>query len=82
MWGQLTKITRILQPVVFNNFLKNAHRNYSILFPQIQMVTQPQPALLQPQIIGLLPQQRGMKQVGRCKKRCKDCYFVVRQERM
>ena len=37
--------------------------------------------LLQPPVMAITS-QRGMKQVGNCKRRCKDCYYVVRQERL
>lgn len=36
---------------------------------------------LQPQQL-MITAQRGLKQVGNCKRRCKDCYFVTRQERL
>lgn len=90
MWRQLT---RLVQPAISNSLPLHQHpmRFFSIFsLPQIvnntgSFLSRQPSALLQPVINSLLPLQqpnRGMKQVGNCRRRCKDCYFVVRQERM
>lgn len=86
MWGQLTKVSRAFQPIIFNAFLQNASRSFSVfsnssLISAQRSVAQPQLNILQPASI-LINIQRGMKQVGRVRRRCKDCYFVMRQERL
>ncbi|KFB44444.1 AGAP005927-PA-like protein [Anopheles sinensis] len=40
------------------------------------------PKFLQPIAIPLLQHACGFKVKGRLKRRCKDCYFVMRQERL
>jgi large subunit ribosomal protein L36 len=82
MWGHLSRTSRILQPSILNSFFKNALRNFSVLSNSstIYQPTSMQSSILQPASI-LINIQRGMKQVGRVKRRCKDCYFYVKQER-
>uniref|UniRef100_A0AAG5DC30 Ribosomal protein n=1 Tax=Anopheles atroparvus TaxID=41427 RepID=A0AAG5DC30_ANOAO len=40
------------------------------------------PQLLRPTTVPLLNLVSGFKVKGRLKRRCKDCYFVMRQERL
>lgn len=86
MWSQLIKTSGVLSFNVLNNSLRNVTRNFSIISSLVNK--QPLAAqswtcqnILQPCTV-MLTAQRGMKQVGNCKKRCKDCYFVVRNERL
>lgn len=87
MWSQLRNLSKLIQPIVHANFLQTS-RTISILSSIInrqqsnswknQIGARP---LLQPSV-ALVNNERGMKQMGNCKRRCKDCYFVVRYERL
>lgn len=84
MWSQLIRTCQRANL----GFFSNAIRQFSMLSPAIRydrFCIQPnitcQQSLLQPMNI-LATAQRGLKQVGRPKRRCKDCYFVMRQERL
>lgn len=93
MWRQLSKLTKLLQPATLNpaNSLLSASscmiRNFSLLSSNTvtpcitsasnNMIT----SFLQPKSFAL-NFDRGMKQLGRLKRRCKDCYFVMRHERL
>lgn len=86
MWSHLFKVSRVLQPATLNCIFQNVSRNFSIF--SNSMITNShkpieplQSSILQPASI-FVNIQRGMKQVGRVKRRCKDCYFVMRQERL
>lgn len=87
MWNQLFRNSGIFALSVLNSQLRNAGKNFSVLssmkkFEQsIGSLNLCNTALLQPSMTTIVA-QRGMKQVGNCKRRCKDCYFVVRQERL
>jgi ribosomal protein L36 len=87
MWNQLFRNSRALALSVLNNQLRNVRKNFSILSSpknseqSIGTLNLWNPALLQSSMITITA-QRGMKQVGNCKRRCKDCYYVVRQERL
>lgn len=55
--------------------------NYNAAAPHSQLDKQ----LLHPRSIANPPElnlNRGMKQFGRLRRRCKDCYFVMRHERL
>lgn len=90
MFRHLSKLSRFLQPASFaqSNIFQSNLRNFSLLtsnilqrcvFPSIsnQLTT----SFLQPTSVTV-NSERGMKQMGKLKRRCKDCYFVVRQERL
>lgn len=88
MWGNLSKVSRILQPLIFNNYFRNASKSFSILSSP-SLINSPQKALTSSHMSNILQPasifiniQRGMKQVGRVKRRCRDCYFMVRDERL
>lgn len=85
MWSHLTKVSRILQPAFFNVF-ESTSRNFSVfsnssLIQNVTTVNQLQSTILQSASIAINI-QRGMKQVGKVKRRCKDCYMVWRKERL
>lgn len=84
MWGHLTRVSRILQPAFFN-ILQSTSRfsvfSNSSIINNVTTINQVQSNILQPVSIGINI-QRGMKQVGRVKRRCKDCYMVWRKERL
>ena len=82
---------RKILPSICNNVSRFlSHPNANLLFTRASshlMVRTMQPSLVQetqqllvPQVPILVP-SCGMKVVGKLKKRCKDCYFVVRNER-
>lgn len=78
MWSQIVKLSKIIQPVVQNQSI----RNFSIFTsPSIFNNNYGLSAFLKP-AITTINQERGLKVVGRCRRRCKDCYFVMRQERL
>lgn len=91
MWRQLSSLSRFLQPAVFTqstSILTNGLRNFSLLSSNIisRNVTPlgsyiPTTSLLQPPSLTF-NFDRGMKQKGRLRRRCKGCYFVMRQERL
>jgi len=87
MWSQLFRNSRVLALGVLNNQLRNARKNFSIWTStknseqSIGILNWWNTPLLQPSMMTITA-QRGMKQVGNCKRRCKDCYYVVRQERL
>lgn len=90
MFRHLSKLTRFLQPANFaqSSFvIQNNLRNFSLLSSNIinRDVTSTknmlQTPLLQPASLTLTP-ERGFKQMGKLKKRCKDCFFVMRHERL
>lgn len=86
MFGQLRNLTRLL-PVVCQtqiqslNIFNAALRNFTSFRPMIQNAISPQQTLLQPSV-NAVNVVRGMKQKGHLRLRCKDCYFVRRQERL
>lgn len=93
MWRQLTKLTSLLQPATFSQSSLavtsvSCLRSFSLLSSNIisrnvtpnangQLTT----TFLQPASLAL-NFERGFKQKGRLKRRCKDCYFVMREERL
>ena len=84
MWRQLSILPKLWQPAMLTaKPVGNILRSFSI-FSSPAHQTQNQPmvstVLLQPTPIAL-SFDRGMKQMGRLKRRCKDCYFVTRQVR-
>lgn len=88
MWRQLSSITRLLQPAAFTqstSILKNhCLRSFSVLTANNatpKANNQLTKSLLQPPSLTINP-ERGMKQMGVLKRRCKDCYFVMREERL
>jgi large subunit ribosomal protein L36 len=97
MWRQLKSLTRILQPAIFAqqksiNSINNSLRSFSVFssnmiernvtaVPAASNCSLLTTSLLQPSSVAL-NFDRGMKQMGRLKRRCKDCYFVMRQERL
>lgn len=87
MWNQLFRNSGIFALSVLNSQLRNAGRNFSVLSSlkkfehSIGSLNLYNTTLLQPSTTAVVA-HRGMKQVGNCKRRCKDCYFVVRQERL
>lgn len=94
MWRQFSKLPRILQPVFSTqpDLVQptiSCLRSFSLLSSNIisrnvtpntcgQLTTK---SLLQPASL-VQSFDRGMKQMGNLKRRCKDCYFVMRHERM
>lgn len=90
MFRPLARIASFLRPMTIqssNQILQNnikCLRNFSMLSNIINRSltpTAPITPLLQPAAVTLNI-ERGFKQVGRLKRRCKDCYFVMRQERL
>lgn len=87
MWNQLLRNSRVLALGVLNNQLCNVRKNFSTLTStknyeqSFGIFNWWNTSLLQPSMMTIAA-QRGMKQVGNCKRRCKDCYYVVRQERL
>lgn len=90
MLSQLKNFTKLL-PVVFKSqipctnhiSLSSAFRNFSsLLQPKIQQnAISSHPTLLQPSV-NAFNVIRGMKQKGHLRLRCKDCYFVRREQRL
>lgn len=84
MFGVLTKIGRVLPSLTCRTrllpILNNVQQalSYSILSAT---QSQPKNALLKT-VPPLLSQVCGLKMKGRLRRRCKDCYFVWRQERL
>ena len=88
MFRQLSNLARILQPASFaQSFVQKNLRSFSVLSNIINFNVsstcngQLTKQFLQPSSLAL-NFDRGMKQMGRLKRRCKDCYFVMRQERL
>ena len=96
MWRQLCNLRKLLQPAILNQSnaireqLTNNQilRSFSLFSPSITtqdafktMMDPIKPQLLQPAAVSL-NFERGFKVKGRLKRRCKDCYFVVRDERL
>lgn len=94
MFRQLSNIARFLQPAILStqpnliHQVNNSLRNFSILSCNIINRNAPISAsypltssLLQPSSC-LVIADRGMKQVGRVRRRCKDCYMMIRHERV
>lgn len=86
MLSQLKNLTKLL-PVVCRSHLPSfnaALRNFSsFLRPQIQQnaISSHQTTLLQPSV-NAFNIIRGMKIKGHLRLRCKDCYFVRREQRL
>lgn len=86
MFRHLSKLTRFLQPAsiaVLQNNLRNFSAISNIINRSLAPISDSQLTrpLLQPSSLAL-NFDRGFKQMGRLKRRCKDCYFVMRQERL
>lgn len=86
MWNQLFRSSRTLALSVLNSKLCNTGKQFSIWSMKhyeqsVGSFNLCKTTLLQPPMMTITA-QRGMKQVGNCKRRCKDCYYVVRQERL
>lgn len=87
MWTRFIKLTGLLKPAT-SMTPPTILRNFSLLSSNAtghnvapNACNQRTFNLLQPSSLALYF-ERGMKQVGNVKRRCKDCYLVVRQERL
>lgn len=90
MFKHLSKLARFLQPANFtqsSSIIQNNLRSFSLLSSSFinRDVTSanshlPTP-LLQPSSLTITS-ERGFKQMGKLKRRCKDCFFVMRHERL
>lgn len=84
MFRHLIKLANFLQPanlVQANLKLQNSWRSFSAFSNIIHNIIPQNKQLLQPSSPAA-NFDRGMKQMGFLKRRCKDCYFVMRQERL
>lgn len=94
MLRQIASVSRFLKPSTLNVVVENFSKSFSIFtstisqqqaiisssFSSANNALTSTSTILQPTTLSL-QFDRGMKQVGKCKRRCKDCYFVVRQDR-
>ena len=88
MWNQLPKLASVFQPRILSTVLQSATRNFS-LFAKPPLTINAPKAIAPPAPSSILQPagiffniQRGMKVFGRVRRRCKDCYLVVRQGRL
>lgn len=97
MWRQLSHLAKLLQPSITRQTSGLLHNNsilrhFSLFSPTISHQNAIQSIngntqlsqsvqILQPQSVAL-NFERGFKVKGRLKRRCKDCYFVMRHERL